>query len=76
MLSKKQIIESGYPDALKMVHDIITLRGALRQMVYETTHLSPMEDDGSHKCRISAAALADARSALPSPALESGLSTG
>jgi transcriptional regulator with XRE-family HTH domain len=37
---------------------------ALKEMVYETTHLSPPEDDGAHKCRISAAALSRAREAL------------
>lgn len=40
------------------------LEAALREMVYETTHLSPCEDDGSHKCKISAATLAKARAAL------------
>jgi hypothetical protein len=33
-------------------------------MVYETTHLSPMEPDGSHWCKISAETLANARAAL------------
>jgi hypothetical protein len=37
---------------------------ALRRMIYETTHMSPLEDDGSHKCRISKDALAGARAAL------------
>jgi hypothetical protein len=40
------------------------LRAALTSMVYETTHLSPRNDDGSHDCRISAATLAAAREAL------------
>lgn len=40
------------------------LEKALREMVYETTHLSPCEDDGSHKCKISGATLAKARAAL------------
>jgi hypothetical protein len=40
------------------------MRAALETMVYEATHLSPMEDDGSHKCRISKGALAKARAAL------------
>lgn len=40
------------------------LRDAPRQMVYETTHLSPQDDDGSHWCRISKGALAQARAAL------------
>ena len=37
---------------------------ALAEMIYETTHLSPMEDDGSHWAKISADALAKARAAL------------
>jgi hypothetical protein len=41
-----------------------TARAALTSMVYETTHLSPRNDDGSHDCRISAATLAAAREAL------------
>jgi hypothetical protein len=40
------------------------LEDALREMVYETTHLSPQEDDGSHWAKISAAALGRARTAL------------
>ena len=40
------------------------LTGALREMIYETTHLSPCEADGSHWCKISGNALARARSAL------------
>lgn len=40
------------------------LRRALAQFVYETTHLSPMEDDGSHWCKISAECLEQARKAL------------
>lgn len=39
-------------------------REALEALVYEITHLSPMEDDGSHRCKISAAALAQARSVI------------
>lgn len=41
-----------------------TLELALRNMVYETTHLSPAEDDGSHWCRVSSEVLAQARAAL------------
>lgn len=37
---------------------------ALAEMIYETTHLSPLEDDGSHKCVISKDTLAAAREAL------------
>ena len=36
----------------------------LREMVYETTHLSPRNDDGSHTCKISAKTLDRARAAL------------
>lgn len=45
-------------------YDIEQLRKALSAMVYETTHLSPMHDDGSHWCSISGEALAQARAAL------------
>lgn len=37
---------------------------ALAEMIYETTHLSPREDDGSHVCKISQGALQRAREAL------------
>lgn len=37
---------------------------ALREMVYEATHLSSREDDGSHRCRITGPTLAKARDAL------------
>lgn len=37
---------------------------ALRQFIYETTSLSPMEVDGSHWCKISAACLEEGRRAL------------
>lgn len=37
---------------------------ALGLMVYETTHLSPEESDGSHWCKISKEALEAARAAL------------
>jgi hypothetical protein len=40
------------------------LEAALREIVYETTHLSVLEDDGSHNCRISKGALDQARAAL------------
>jgi predicted nucleic acid-binding Zn-ribbon protein len=39
-------------------------RGALKVMVYETTHLSSENDDGSHNCRISRDALTNARAEL------------
>ena len=37
---------------------------ALRAFIYETTHLSPCRDDGSHDCRISAETLAKGRAAF------------
>lgn len=39
------------------------LRAALNEFIYETTHLSPLEDDGSHWCNISKSTLANARAA-------------
>ena len=44
--------------------EVERLREALRVMIYETTHLSPMRPDGSHWCRITADALNIARAAL------------
>ena len=43
---------------------VAKLEGALREMVYEATHLSPQEDDGSHWCKISKGTLEKARAAL------------
>jgi hypothetical protein len=40
------------------------LRAALTNFIYETTHLSPQRDDGSHDCRISAATLNAGKEAL------------
>jgi hypothetical protein len=37
---------------------------ALALIIYETTHLSPQEDDGSHWCKISAECLEKGRQAL------------
>lgn len=37
---------------------------ALAEMIYETTHLSPQEDDGSHICKISRETLQRARDAI------------
>lgn len=37
---------------------------ALAAFVYEATHLSPQEDDGSHMARITGTVLASARAAL------------
>src|SRR5258708_344804 len=44
--------------------EIAALRSAVERFVYETTHLSPMEYDGSHKCTISSNALNQGRAAL------------
>lgn len=43
---------------------IKALEGALGSLIYEITHLSPMEDDGSHRCKVSAGAMKEARAAL------------
>lgn len=40
------------------------LREALREMVYETTHLSPCKPNGDHDCTIKADTLVRARLAL------------
>lgn len=48
----------------QLTAEVERLREALRVMIYETTHLSPMEPDGSHWCRITADALNTARAAL------------
>jgi len=39
------------------------LREALGELIYEVTHLSPQEDDGSHWCRITGRTLKKARAA-------------
>ena len=44
------------------------LREALEDFIYQTTHLSAREDDGSHWCKIPADTLAKARAALSPPA--------
>jgi hypothetical protein len=49
---------------VSLADEVVRLREALAAMVYETTHLSPMEVNGDHRCRISAAALTRARAAL------------
>lgn len=36
-------------------------KAALERLIYEVTHLSPCEDDGSHWCKISAEVLQQAR---------------
>jgi len=40
------------------------LADALRRFIYKTTHLSPMEDDGSHWCKIDRETLEIARKTL------------
>jgi hypothetical protein len=40
------------------------LAWALREVIYEATHLSPRGDDGSHWCRISCDVLTKAREAV------------
>lgn len=42
----------------------VQLKAALREMVYEATHLSPQADDGSHWAKISKRTLDKARAAL------------
>ena len=42
----------------------VQLKAALREMLYEATHLSPQEDDGSHWAKISKRTLEKARAAL------------
>jgi len=49
---------------------VMALVDALQEFIYETTHLSPIEDDGSHWCKISADCLEKGRAALR--ALEQG----
>ena len=44
--------------------EIEKLRAALRELIYEITHLSPQEDDGSHRCTITGETLRKARMAL------------
>lgn len=47
-----------------LAQQVVELTAALETMVYEATHLSPEQDDGSHWAKISKAALTKARSAL------------
>lgn len=42
----------------------VDLLEALEAFIYETTHLSPERDDGSHDCRISRATLKQGRAAI------------
>ena len=46
-----------------LAHRVARMGEALRAMIYEATSLSPMEDDGSHWCRITKEALELARAA-------------
>lgn len=61
----------NFKDALRRLAEVeaalalsARLAEALRTMIYETTHLSPENDDGSHDCRISRPALATSRGVL------------
>ena len=54
------------------IAEIERLKAALRHLVYEITHLSPEEDDGSHQCRISKPALQSARAELSEGANDGG----
>ena len=54
--------EMSRADALQK--RVTKLEGALREMVYEATHLSPQNIDGSHWCKISKRTLDKARAAL------------
>jgi hypothetical protein len=54
----------GYPSTLEALEDISELRDRLRAFIYETTNLSPEEEDGSHWCKISRECLSSARAAL------------
>lgn len=51
---------------------ISNLLGALTEMIYETTHLSPRNEDGSHDCRICASTLSRARLARSAATAELG----
>jgi hypothetical protein len=59
-------MDAAVRQTFKIVPDpgVVRLRAALERLVYETTCLSPREDDGSHWCKISAEALLLAREAL------------
>ena len=59
-----EVYVSGAPDQATALQARGGIGGALREMIYETTHLSPQEDDGSHWCKISKSALEKARAAL------------
>jgi Lar family restriction alleviation protein len=48
-------------DALAVMREA---EGAMREFIYETTHLSPMEADGAHWCKISGECLSGGRTTL------------
>lgn len=50
--------------AIEEAHKVGQLKVALERMLYEATHLSAEEEDGSHKCKISKSTLTLARDAL------------
>lgn len=50
--------------AIKQGDIIVQMSIALREMIYEATHLSPAEADGSHWCKISGETLRSARGAI------------
>lgn len=64
--SEQRAMDAAVRQTFKIIPDpeITSLRAALERLVYEVTHLSPREDDGSHWCKISAEALRIAREAL------------
>lgn len=56
------------PEAARAIEALVAenarLREALTEMVYEATHLSPEQDDGSHWANIGSETLARARATL------------
>ena len=66
LIKKLRDIDHNWHEAAcsEAINEIKQLREALGQMIYETTHLSPVENDGSHWCKISKETLAIAREAL------------
>lgn len=74
LVSARECAHVGYTTPLmvqRLLQTIATrdetiagLKDALTEFVYETTHLSREEDDGSHWCRIPKATLEKGRAAL------------
>lgn len=72
LVHSKNIVETPAMYVLLEMQNIILgledeigqLRKALGLMIYETTHLSAAESNGSHWCKISGEALALARKAI------------